>query len=193
MTTIGMIRHGITDWNIEGKAQGHSDIPLNDKGRKQAQSVATRLKGERWDLMISSTLSRASETAHIIKKTLNISNLLYDDRLREINCGKIEGLTENERIINWGLNWREADIQMEKSQDVAMRGESTLKEIIETYEDKKILVVSHGALIGITLQKILPQRFTNTYIDNTSITILNFKKGSWECPLYNCTTHLNGS
>ncbi|NDI33164.1 histidine phosphatase family protein [Chengkuizengella sediminis] len=192
MTTIGMIRHGITDWNIEGRAQGQSDIPLNEMGRRQAQCVATRLFGEHWDLMISSKLSRARETAQIIGKTLNISNLKYDNRLIEINCGKIEGLTEDERVLKWGLNWREADIEMENSQDVAIRGESVLKEILESYGGKRILVISHGALIGITLQKILPHRFSKTYIDNTSITILNYKKESWECPLYNCIQHLNG-
>ncbi|MDP5275426.1 histidine phosphatase family protein [Chengkuizengella axinellae] len=190
MTTIGLIRHGITDWNIEEKAQGHSDIPLNEKGRIQAQRVATRLLNENWDMLISSNLSRAGETAQIIGKTLNIPTLLYDERLREINCGKIEGMTEEERVSKWGINWREADIEMEHYNDVALRGEFVLKEIINSFNGKKVLVVSHGALIGLTLQKILPLQFPKTYIDNTSITILTYINQTWKCPLYNCTNHL---
>ncbi len=52
MTVIGFVRHGITDWNIARKAQGSSDIPLNDKGLEDAEKLAERLKDEKWSVVI---------------------------------------------------------------------------------------------------------------------------------------------
>lgn len=191
MTTIGLIRHGITEWNYLGKAQGVADIPLNDTGRKQASAIGERLAcEEKWDLIISSDLKRAAETAQIISNKINLSISHYDKRIREINCGEIEGTTEEERIEKWGRNWRDLDLGIEKSEDVSRRGIEFLEEIVSTYKGKRILIISHGALIGLTLQKVLPEKFTKTNMDNTSITILNFQEGEWDCPLYNCTEHL---
>lgn len=191
MTTIGLIRHGVTEWNYLGKAQGVSDIPLNDMGREQALRVGQRLSKEKdWDLIISSDLIRAIETANIIGSLLKVP-LIFDKRIREIDCGQIEGTTEQERIIKWGKNWRELNLGMERFEDVSKRGVEFLKEITSTYNGKRVLLVSHGAFIGLTLQKLLPQVFEKTYIDNTSITILNNISDEWNCSLYNCTKHLS--
>jgi len=192
MTTIGLIRHGITDWNSLGKAQGVSDIPLNKIGKKQASDIGDRLsKEEKWDLIITSDLSRAIETGKIIgnKIDLNISHI--DEKAREINCGKIEGTTEEERVQIWGDNWRELDLGMEELEEVSKRGIGFIEEINRLYRGKRVLVVSHGALIGLTLKRLLPERFPTTYIDNTSLTILSYAEEKWDCILYNCTKHLN--
>lgn len=58
------------------------------------------------------------------------------------------------------------------------------------YPGKRVLIVSHGAFIGLTLKQILSTVFQDTYIDNTSLTILNYFDGNWECTLYNCTKHI---
>jgi|SRR5690606_16802357 len=192
MTTIGLIRHGITEWNILGKAQGVSDIPLNKIGIKQASNIGDRLsQGEKWDILITSDLSRAIETAKIIGSKIDLPISHIDEKIREINCGKIEGTTEEERIQIWGDNWRELDLGMEKFEDVAKRGIRFIEEINSIYSGKRVLVVSHGAFIGLTLQRLLPVRFPTTYIDNTSLTILNYVEEKWDCILYNCTKHLN--
>ena len=192
MTTIGLVRHGITDWNVLGRAQGISDIPLNDLGKLQAVALANRLvlEGE-WDIIVTSDLSRAKETGQIIAAKLNLSSNIFDKRIREINCGELEGTTEEERLKRWGSNWRELDLGMEKSEDVSKRGHEFLAELATTYSDKRVLVVSHGALIGLTLQRLLPAQFQKTKLDNTSLTILNSKQGVWNCSLFNCTKHLN--
>lgn len=191
MTTIGLIRHGITEWNYLGKAQGVADIPLNETGRKQASSIGERLAHEeKWDLIISSDLKRAAETAKIISNKINLPISHFDERIREINCGEIEGTTEEERIEKWGRNWRDLDLGIEKSEDVSQRGIDFLEEVVSTYKRKRLLIISHGALIGLTLQKVLPQKFKKTNMDNTSITILNYQEGEWDCFLYNCTKHL---
>lgn len=190
-TTIGLIRHGITEWNELGLAQGISDIPLNKIGKQQALALANKLSSEeKWDFIITSDLSRAVETAEIISSTLKIPIKMHDVRLREINCGEIEGTTEEERISKWGTEWRALDLGMEKFEDVSKRGIQSLKEIMDTYKGKRVLIVSHGALIGLTLQELLPEQFPSTYIDNTSLTILEHLENKWENTLYNCTKHL---
>jgi 2,3-bisphosphoglycerate-dependent phosphoglycerate mutase len=192
MTTIGLIRHGITEWNSLGKAQGVSDIPLNEIGRKQATNLVDRLSiEEQWDMIITSDLSRAFETAEIIGSKLGLPISHIDERVREINCGEIEGTTEEQRVKQWGSEWRNLELGMEPFEDVSNRGIDFLKDIVCIYKGKRILVVSHGALIGLTLQKLLPQKFQQTYIDNTSITILSNIKDKWDCSLYNCRRHLN--
>lgn len=191
MTTIGLIRHGITEWNHLGKAQGISDITLNKVGKKQAIALGNRLsQEERWDIIVTSDLIRAVETARIIGAKLDLSISMTDKRIREINCGEVEGTTEEERLIKWGRNWRELELGMESYENVSKRGIEFLEELVLLRKGKRLLVVSHGALIGLTLQQLLPEKFPTTYIDNTSITILVNIEGTWECKLYNCREHL---
>lgn len=191
MTKIGLIRHDVTEWNDLGKAQGITDVPLNDEGISQAIKLGHRLsEDEKWDMIFTSDLSRAFETAKIIGSRINLPIKSLDKRIREINCGKIEGTTEEERIQIWGENWRDLDLGMETFWDAANRGIQFVEEINRVYRGKRVLVVSHGALIGLTLQHLLPDKFSTTYIDNTSITILQNIEGNWTCNLYNCTVHL---
>ncbi|MET0960768.1 MAG: histidine phosphatase family protein [Psychrobacillus psychrotolerans] len=140
MATIGLVRHGITDWNVLGKSQGVSDIPLNNLGKMQVVALADRLvlEGE-WDAIITSDLERAKETAQIIGAKLNLSADLIDKRIREINCGEIEGTTEDERLKRWGSNWRELDLGMEQFADVSNRGYEFIKELANTYSNKLIM------------------------------------------------------
>jgi 2,3-bisphosphoglycerate-dependent phosphoglycerate mutase len=192
MTTIGLVRHGVTDWNNLGKAQGSTDIPLSEIGKQQANDMGDRLRQEeKWDIMITSDLKRAIETGQIIGNKINLEISTFDKRIQEINCGEIEGTTEEERLHRWGRNWRELDLGMEKFEDVSKRGADFLEEIAKIYKGKRILIISHGALIGLTLQRILPEKFPRTYIDNTSITLLKHTETNWDCILYNCTKHLN--
>lgn len=191
MTTIGLIRHGVTDWNDLGKSQGISDIPLNNLGRRQAMAIASRVSSDKWDIIASSNLMRAKETAKIICASIGLDSLIIDDRLREIDCGLIEGTTEEERILQWGENWRLQHLGMEPYEEVAQRGLEFIEEVTIKYYGKRILIVSHGALIGLSLQHLLPNVFSKTNIDNTSLTIIKHRINMWECCLYNCTKHLN--
>ncbi|MGM7683359.1 histidine phosphatase family protein [Cytobacillus sp. Hm23] len=192
MITIGLIRHGVTEWNDLHKAQGISDIPLNEEGRKQALAVANRLfKEENWDVLITSDLQRAIETGQIISEKLKLPIAFVDKRIREINCGEIEGTTEEERVERWGSKWFEMDLGMETFDDVAKRGAEFIEEIVQMYQHKRVLLISHGALIGLTLKHLLPEEFQKVYLHNTSVTILSNIEGKWDCNLYNCTKHLS--
>jgi probable phosphoglycerate mutase len=191
MTIIGLVRHGITDWNLEGKVQGHSDIPLNEEGRKQAQLLSQRMKGESWDFIYCSDLGRASETAQLIGEIKGV-DVIMDKRLREVHCGLIEGTTEAERVKKWGYGWSKLDLGMESQQDVMARGVAFINDIVERHPDQRILVVSHFGLLGHTLKKLIPHEDIGEHLDNTSVTILKKGEHRWECELFNCTKHLDG-
>ena len=105
------------------KRKGYGILPLNKIGKQQASALANRLSlNLEWDLIVTSDLSRAIETAQIISSKLKLSVSIRDERIREINCGEIEGTTEVERIIKWGSNWRELNLGMEKFEGVSSRG-----------------------------------------------------------------------
>ena len=191
MTTIGFVRHGITEWNELGKVQGRSNIPLNERGKQQTMALANRLAlEEKWDIIISSDLERAAETAKIIASKLGRVDTHFDERTREIDCGQIEGTNEQERVSRWGSEWRKLDLGMESFEEVAKRGATFLKDISEQYKGKRVLIVSHGAIIGLTLRVLIPGGIQKNNIDNTALTIINEIEDQWECALFNCTKHL---
>lgn len=191
MTTIGFVRHGITEWNELGKVQGRSNIPLNERGQQQAMALANRLVlEEKWNIIISSNLERAAETAKIIASKLGLMNIHFDERIREIDCGQIEGTNEQDRVSRWGSEWRKLDLGIESFEDVAKRGVAFLKDISEQYKGKRVLIVSHGAIIGLTLRELILGGIPKVNIENTAITIINIIEDQWECALFNCTKHL---
>jgi broad specificity phosphatase PhoE len=93
---VFLIRHGETDWNAEGRWQGHTDVPLNEKGRTQALRVADALRKAGLGGVVSSDLSRASETAQIVGTSLGIEVVYLDADLRERMFGVFEGLTRDQ-------------------------------------------------------------------------------------------------
>lgn len=190
MTTIGWVRHGITDWNVARRAQGQTDVPLNDTGRAQARALAERFKNEEWDAVYASDLLRAKETAETIANALNIP-LHVDERLREMACGKMEGTTEDERIRMWGEDWREMELGVEPDESMIMRGEAVVREICLHYPEQRVLVVSHGALISTLLPALIPNMQEREHLHNTSVTLVRQLNEAWVCDLYNCRRHLD--
>lgn len=189
---VGLIRHGLTDWNKIGRIQGQSDIPLNEEGRGQAKKLAERLLADqkyKWDFVITSGLSRAQETGEIIAKTLNIPLYDPDSRLVEKAFGQVEGLTAEERETLWGVDWKQRDLGQESDEAIQERALSFLKEIGEKYSDNNVLVVSHGGLLA-QMFTVLYQNKCTERIGNLSLTILEKNDHNWDMRLYNCTRHL---
>ncbi len=90
-----VLRHGQTDWNLQARLQGSTDIPLNDTGRDQARRAAEVLADQGLTRIVSSPLSRALETARIVGMALNLEPSI-DNRLIERNFGLFEGMTIDE-------------------------------------------------------------------------------------------------
>ena len=90
-TRIVLIRHGETAWNAERRLQGHLDIDLNEEGQRQARALAAALANEHFDVLVSSDLARASQTAKALGDLTGLP-LYIDGRLRERCYGAVEGL-----------------------------------------------------------------------------------------------------
>jgi probable phosphoglycerate mutase len=190
MIRIGLVRHGTTDWNREGRAQGHSDIPLDETGLMEAEKLAERIGGEKWDRIYSSDLLRAKQTAEAIERRKGIA-IRFDTRLRERSGGMIEGTTEEERLHKWGPDWRNHQLGMETADSVIKRGLSFLEEVGRDHPDENILVVTHGAFIKYLLTALLPQDGEpGESILNTSLTSLIQTGDNWEPEIVNSTMHL---
>jgi len=144
------IRHGETDWNLSGKLQGKTDNPLNAKGRKQAYETACLLAGYKFDVIISSPLKRATETAEIVTTQLDISSdVVTDSRLSERNFGDYEGLLISSLNIKSMRRWTDNLFipNGETIRDVAARVFECLDDVLEKYNGGNILLVCHGHVI----------------------------------------------
>ncbi|MGY0691846.1 histidine phosphatase family protein [Virgibacillus sp. FSP13] len=191
MTKIGFVRHGVTDWNRERRAQGSTDVPLNEEGILQAEELADHLQVKDWDVIYSSNLARAKQTAEIIGSKLENITIHFDPRLRENGGGMIEGTTEEERIAKWGPNWRELDLHKENSESIMARGRSIMDEILKEQNGKNILIVSHGSFIKSLLREMLPDEDVEESLHNCSLTILKKTKDIWNLELHNCTRYVS--
>lgn len=92
MLKVYLLRHGLTDWNKLRRVQGSSDIPLNEEGRRVARLTAEGMRDMPIDLVYSSPLKRARETAEIICAGRDVP-IVFDERIREIGFGEFEGVT----------------------------------------------------------------------------------------------------
>lgn len=146
--TVFLVRHGESEWNLEGRLQGQtSNIPLTELGRSQALRAATQLANCNAQIVVSSDLLRAAETARIIAQNLSIPLRLEND-LREQSLGIFEGrlVVEAHRETNdtdW-LNPRWRPAGGESLEDVYTRLERLFRKLEEEYLGGQIIVVTHG-------------------------------------------------
>lgn len=133
------VRHGETDWNLDGRYQGHADVQLNERGRTQARALAEALAAEPVDAIYTSDLSRARDTAEIVAARLGIT-VVADPDLREIDVGAVEGLTFDEaRAFD---SW-----QGESRERHSKRILRATHRIAGRHPVDRVLVVTHGGSI----------------------------------------------
>ncbi len=152
---VFITRHGQTEWNALGKIQGRQDIELNEVGKKQASTTGEKIKNEKINIIITSPLKRARETAEIINKQLNVE-IIEDDRLIERDYGELEGINKfklkEKKVqypeIDYVCNYiKDVDIfNMETMQNLCTRIYKCLDEITEKYNNKNVLIVTHGSV-----------------------------------------------
>ncbi|HKP19333.1 MAG TPA: histidine phosphatase family protein [Gaiellaceae bacterium] len=143
MTTILLARHGETDWNVERRVQGHTDRPLNETGRAQARSLADELAGDEIDVVYSSDLIRAHETARIVadRRGLGVTAI---PELRERDFGTWEGLTDDDILARFPDAHHRPWGDAETKEEMAQRVMEALRRISAAHGGARVLVVTHG-------------------------------------------------
>lgn len=153
MTTILLARHGETDWNAEGRWQGHSDRRLTERGREQARELGEQL--DHVDVVYTSDLARARETAEIAAARLG-AEVRVDPRLRERAFGAWEGLTSVEvesAFADAHSRWRAGEgfgaDDAEPYDAFAERVGSFVADVLERHPGETVLVVAHGGTVRV--------------------------------------------
>jgi len=188
-TTLCLVRHGETDWNVARRYQGWTDIPLNATGLAQTGLVAEAMASQHWDAIVSSPLSRALVTAEAIATRVGIATVTTDDDLRERGYGVGEGLTLAEREAQWpGTDWP----GLESIDDLRDRVLAALDRIVETYRGERVVVVCHGGVINVVLAEITNGVIGTgvTIIPNTSLTTVVRTPERWEVVDFAVADHL---
>ena len=180
LTRIIAIRHGETSWNVITRIQGHLDIDLNDKGRWQAEQLASALSHENIDAVYCSDLSRAHDTAKALATPKGLSPHVVP-ALRERHFGEFEGLTWQEleeRFPQESKAWKSRDPHWvppkgESLTQLRTRIEACIEELAARHTEQQIVIVTHGGVLDV-LYRIATHQFDtsprtwalgNTYIN----------------------------
>ena len=196
------VRHGETQWNTIEKQQGHLDSPLTDNGIQQAQLLADGLVGRNIDILYSSDLGRALQTASFIADKLHL-DVNEDPRLRERHLGAMQGLTKQEFAENYPDEFRQhnagdPDYVLPGGESACQRSARCIEcaeDLARRHTGKRILIVGHGGVLTSFFYKatntplIEPRRFS---LFNASISAFYIADGQWRLDTWGEVAHLQG-
>lgn len=200
MSKLYLVRHGESEWNILNKVQGQSNVSLTNKGKQQAMKIGKRLKHENINLIFSSDLKRAIQTANIIGEFTKLEVISLEE-LREIRFGVWEGLTTKEimeKYINEHTIWMTEphNLSLPEAERLIELQERLLKavsDLVRKDKNKNILIVSHGASIKTLILGILGidlSFYNKLTIGNASLSIIEYRDYSPVLKVLNDTCHL---
>jgi broad specificity phosphatase PhoE len=177
-----LFRHGETDWNREGRLQGHTDTPLNATGLAQAEALAQRLLAHQLDAVVSSDLTRALTTARIIAEISGVP-LLTDPGLREVSVGLAEGMLWEEAKARFGAElterWYSDDNVAfpggETGHQTLIRGLAALRRVALTHPHRRLAVSTHGAMVRRLVKHALPAEAVPVRARNAALFILDYE------------------
>jgi probable phosphoglycerate mutase len=205
-----LVRHGVTDWNREGRFQGHQDPPLSTEGLNEARLLAQRLAGEpgeRPARIVTSPLLRAAQTAAAIAAALRGDPVAVeaDARLVELGQGEWEGRTHAELELNDAERyaaWRHSSPRRpppggESLEAASERVGSALDEIFAVGDVGAwpTCLVAHGGSLRIAARQLLSMDLQTAWhveLDNASLSVLDWNVDGWRLVSWNDVTHLLG-
>ncbi|GAA1284015.1 MULTISPECIES: histidine phosphatase family protein [Brachybacterium] len=160
-TRLVLVRHGQTEFNREGRLQGQVDIPLNETGARQAAVLAAAIAENPPDLIVSSPLERARDTARIVGQACEL-DVTTDEAFLERSFGQWEGLRGEEIRRHWPeehADWRAhrpvAGLDLEDRPEVAARVAEACRRLAAENTGRTVMVVAHGAAITLGITALL--------------------------------------
>jgi probable phosphoglycerate mutase len=201
MIRLYITRHGETLWNTEMRMQGRKDSPLTERGIQQANLLKKRLENIDFSVIYCSPLGRAVKTAKILGDSRNIP-IIKDDRLMEIDLGKWEGFNQKEiaeknaeQLHNFWTNPRVYKPDHgEKFEQVRARIIPLIKEVINKYEDKNVLFVTHTVALKTIMsyfeKRSLEEFWNAPHIHQASLSEVEIQNGQASILLYGDSSHL---
>ena len=199
-TEITIIRHGETMWNVQKRIQGQRNSKLSENGITQAELVAKALAKREFDVLLSSDLGRAIETAKIINKQLLLPHE-YNANLRERSFGIFEGKNFaeiEEKYPEEFLRYKERNPEFvvpggESIQQMYKRITSEIESVARKFKDQKVLIVSHGLVLEMMMYRTFnlrldePRAFS---INNSSISSFYIDENNWFLKEWGVIEHL---
>ena len=183
---IYLIRHGETDWNLQGRFQGREDIALNENGITQAKRCGQVLQGEHFAAVITSPLVRARKTAAIIADSVGVEKIIVEEGIIERDFSEVSGLTPKEREAFYATG---QDDGKEPWEELCNRMMSCLSKYAETFYNENIIMVSHGASINSLISVLSEGKLgtRKTLLKNACINVVDYDDGNMSLGLYNIT------
>ncbi len=199
-TEITIIRHGETIWNVQQRIQGQRNSKLSENGILQAELVANALAKREFDILISSDLERAVETAKIINKQLQLP-FEYNANLRERSFGKVEGMSFAEINQQYPVEfhrYKQRDPKFaftggESIEQLFKRVTTEIEAIANKCMDQKVLLVSHGLVLEMMMYKTFNIRLSQPRsfsINNSSISSFYIDGDRWFLKEWGVIEHL---
>ena len=184
-------RHGQTEWNMAGRLQGQTDVPLDEVGREQAQIAARLLQTLKPSVIVSSDLSRAVDTARALADLSGL-DVALDEGLRETFVGTWQGLTDaeiKERFPEEYAAWRQDHAHQRRGggeieSEVAERAVQAIERALKTVPDQgTLVVVTHGGTARVTIGKLLglPEKYSGVLggLSNCNWSVLGEGHRGW--------------
>ena len=178
MLHLMLVRHGETEWNVQRRYQGQSDVPLSEIGNQQAESIAGRLAGQEIDAIYASDLKRAWQTAQVIAAQIGL-DVISEPRLRELKFGILEGLTFEEAeekypemITAWLDDFNNTPERAETIDMFNARIVSLLDDLKVKHDEQVVLLVGHGGSLSEILRVVLglsPEKRWYIQMENASL------------------------
>jgi probable phosphoglycerate mutase len=202
-TRFCLVRHGETNWNVERRLQGHTDVDLNQRGVAQAMQMAKAIKAIdlQFDVLYTSDLQRAAKTAGAIESVFN-TKAIVNESLRERHLGVLQGLRTDEAPEREPELW-ESHITRDIHQDLrggesianfAQRINTALEQIRQQHIGKTILIVSHGGALDMMYRLASNQALDAdraVSVPNASLNWISHNGNAWKVDRWADTSHLD--
>lgn len=197
-----LTRHGLTIENTEGRVQGHNPGTLHEKGIEQAQKLGTRFKDDKFNIIYSSDLKRASDTAYQIHLHHPEVPIVFTEKLRERNFSLLTGNTKEEfgfdKYQPFPAIWIDnpeilKKYKIETKTDMLKRAKEFIDEVYEKHKNDTVVLVSHGSFSKALTAVIIGKDYSEVeMLSNTGVSIFEIDEDkNHKIILHNCTKHLD--